>query len=82
MEIKPIKSDADYRATLAEIDTLMPATLGTPEGDRLDALVRLVEVYEDNRLSDLSHTPSDHSHRTPPAQSYTDPWEWTPSGNP
>ena len=46
MEIKPIKSDADYRATLAEIDTLMYATLDTPEGDRLDALITLVEVYE------------------------------------
>lgn len=46
MEIKPIKTDADYRATLAEIDTLMSARLNTPEGDRLDVLVTLVEAYE------------------------------------
>lgn len=46
MEIKPIKTDADYRATLAEIDGLMSAKLNTPEGDRLDVLVTLVEAYE------------------------------------
>ncbi|AON56602.1 helix-turn-helix domain-containing protein [Herbaspirillum seropedicae] len=46
MEIKPIKTDADYRATLAEIDTLMSARLNTPEGDRLDVLVTLVQAYE------------------------------------
>jgi len=46
MEIKPIKTDADYRATLAEIDTLMSARLNTLEGDWLDVLVRLVEAHE------------------------------------
>ncbi len=46
MEIKPIKTDADYRATLREIDGLMSAKLNTPEGDRLDVLVTLVQAYE------------------------------------
>jgi HTH-type transcriptional regulator/antitoxin HigA len=46
MEIKPIKTEADYRATLAEIETLMPAAADTPEGERLDVLVTLVEAYE------------------------------------
>ena len=46
VEIKPIKTDADYRATLREIDGLMSARLNTPEGDRLDVLVTLVEAYE------------------------------------
>ncbi|MCP3654733.1 helix-turn-helix domain-containing protein [Herbaspirillum sp.] len=46
MHIKPIKTNADYRATLAEIDGLMSAKLNTPEGDRLDVLVTLVEAYE------------------------------------
>ena len=50
MEIKPIKTDADYRATLAEIDTLMSARLNTPEGDRLDVLVTLVQAYEAKHL--------------------------------
>ena len=46
MEIKPIKTKADYRAALKEIETLMPARAGTPEGERLDVLVTLVEAYE------------------------------------
>lgn len=46
MHIKPIKTNADYRATLAEIEGLMSAKLNTPEGDRLDVLVTLVEAYE------------------------------------
>ncbi|WP_295439072.1 transcriptional regulator [uncultured Thiodictyon sp.] len=46
MDIKLIKTDADYRAALAEIETLMMAGADTPEGERLDLLVTLVEAYE------------------------------------
>jgi HTH-type transcriptional regulator/antitoxin HigA len=46
MEIHPIKSEADYKATLKEIESLMSAEADTPEGDRLDVLVTLVEAYE------------------------------------
>lgn len=46
MEIKPIKTAKDYRAVLREIDGLMLAKANTPEGDRLDVLVTLVEAYE------------------------------------
>lgn len=46
MDIRPIKTKTDYRATLREIETLMAASPGTPEGDRLDVLVTLVEAYE------------------------------------
>ena len=46
MEIKPIKTAADHEAALKEIDSLMTAALGTPEGDRLDVLATLVEAYE------------------------------------
>ncbi len=46
MDIKPIKTDADYRATLREIESLMAAEADTPEGERLDVLVTLVEAYE------------------------------------
>ena len=38
MDIKPIRSDADYRMTLVEIEGLMSATAGSAEGDRLDLL--------------------------------------------
>ncbi len=46
MDIKPIKTDADYRATLKEIESLMLAEADTPEGERLDILVTLVEAYD------------------------------------
>jgi HTH-type transcriptional regulator/antitoxin HigA len=46
MEIKPIKTRKDYDATLKEIESLMSAGANTPEGDRLDVLVTLVEAYE------------------------------------
>jgi HTH-type transcriptional regulator/antitoxin HigA len=46
MDIKPIKTDADYRAALKEIESLMMAETDTPEGERLDVLVTLVEAHE------------------------------------
>jgi len=46
MDIKPIETEDDYRATLSEIESLMRAEPGTPEGERLDVLVTLVEAYE------------------------------------
>lgn len=48
MNIALIKTDADYRAAMAEIETLMAATLDSPEGERLDLLVTLVKAYERN----------------------------------
>jgi len=46
MNIKPIKTDADYRAALKEIESLMMATPDTSKGEKLDVLVTLVEAYE------------------------------------
>lgn len=37
MDIKPIRT---------EVELLMTAEFGTPEGDRLDVLATLVEAYE------------------------------------
>ena len=44
MEIKPIKTERDYRKALEEIDSLMDVRPNTPQGDRLDVLVTLVEL--------------------------------------
>ena len=46
MDIKPIKTDADYRAALSEVEKLMMAEPDTPEGEKLDVWVTLVEAYE------------------------------------
>ena len=46
MDVHPIKTDADYRAALAEIEFLFAAEPDTPDGDRLDLLTTLVEAYD------------------------------------
>jgi HTH-type transcriptional regulator/antitoxin HigA len=46
MDIRPIKTDADYRAALNDIEKLMMAEPDTVEGEKLDILVTLVEAYE------------------------------------
>jgi HTH-type transcriptional regulator/antitoxin HigA len=46
MDIAPIKSQRDYRRVLKEVEGLMTARRNTPEGDRLDVLVTLVEAWE------------------------------------
>ncbi|GAB7025582.1 helix-turn-helix domain-containing protein [Geotalea toluenoxydans] len=51
MEIKPIKSEADYEVTLKEIELLFDSAPDTPEGDRLEVLTTLVEAYEERRFA-------------------------------
>ena len=46
MDIKPIRTKADYRAALKDVESLMTAKANTPEGDRLDVLATLIEAYE------------------------------------
>jgi HTH-type transcriptional regulator/antitoxin HigA len=49
MQIRPIRTNKDHRAALAEIENLWGASSGTPEDDKLDILVTLVETYEERR---------------------------------
>jgi HTH-type transcriptional regulator / antitoxin HigA len=46
MNITPIRTKADHKAALKTVESLMDAKANTPEGDRLDVLVTLVEAYE------------------------------------
>jgi len=46
MKIQPIRTEADYEKALASIERLWGAEPGTPNGDRLDVLLILVEDYE------------------------------------
>jgi HTH-type transcriptional regulator/antitoxin HigA len=52
-DIKPIRSEADHEAALAEVERLWGAKIGTPEGDRLDVLATLIDAYE------AEHSPID-----------------------
>jgi HTH-type transcriptional regulator/antitoxin HigA len=47
MKPKLIKTEKDYRAALRRIEEIFGAKRGTPEGDELELLATLVELYED-----------------------------------
>ena len=49
MQTMPIKSQRDHKCVLKEIKSLMRAKRNTPEGDRLDLLVNLIEAWEAKR---------------------------------
>src|SRR6266516_2307263 len=46
MEIRPIRSDDEYRAALKEVERLWAAEPGSVEGDYVEVLATLVEAYE------------------------------------
>jgi HTH-type transcriptional regulator / antitoxin HigA len=46
MELKPIKTEADYRAALKRLEEIFDANLGTPESDELEILGLMVDDYE------------------------------------
>jgi HTH-type transcriptional regulator / antitoxin HigA len=72
MEIRPIKTDADHRAALKEIDRLWNAKPGSEDESKVEILATLVAKYEEDRwpitddldpidllhfaISDLGHT--------------------------
>jgi len=51
MEIRPIKTEADYAAAMCRIEAVWAATPGPVDGDELDVLVMLAEAYERRRYS-------------------------------
>jgi HTH-type transcriptional regulator/antitoxin HigA len=46
MNLKPIKTEADYRAALNRLEEIFDAPTGTPESDELDILGLMVDDYE------------------------------------
>lgn len=57
MNIKPIKSEKDYRAAMKMIDRLWTARKGSPQADRLDVLATLVESWEEKHFPMLPPDP-------------------------
>jgi HTH-type transcriptional regulator/antitoxin HigA len=45
-DLKPIRSESDYENAMAELERLWGAPDESPEGDRLDVLVTLIDAYE------------------------------------
>ena len=56
MRIRPIKTKTDYEKALARVDTLMDAKRGTLKGKELDALVTLIEAYENKHFPMTTRT--------------------------
>jgi HTH-type transcriptional regulator / antitoxin HigA len=50
MDIRPIRTKRDYERALRRIETLMDADPGTDEGDELEVLATLVDVYEEKHF--------------------------------
>lgn len=50
MDIRPIRTKRDYERALRRIEALMGAEPGTDEGDELEVLATLVEVYEEKQF--------------------------------
>jgi HTH-type transcriptional regulator/antitoxin HigA len=46
MNIKPIKSESDYKAALKKLEEVFDAKIGTPESDEADILGLMVDEYE------------------------------------
>lgn len=46
MELKPIKTDTDYRTALKRLEEIFDAKSGTPESDELEILGLMVDDYE------------------------------------
>lgn len=46
MTIKPIKTKKDYQAAMKRLELIFDAKPGTPEGDELELLGILIDLYE------------------------------------
>ena len=46
MDIKPIRTEADYQRTLHRVEELWDSVEGSAESDELDILATLIEAYE------------------------------------
>ena len=46
MEVKPIRSDNDYKRALRRVEALWGSPGGSSQGDELEVLVTLIEAYE------------------------------------
>jgi HTH-type transcriptional regulator / antitoxin HigA len=55
--LKPIKSEADYLASLDRVEALMDAEPDSPEGDELTILATLIELYENQHFPIDAPTP-------------------------
>ncbi len=61
IQLKPIRTEADYKNALAEAERLWGAKSGTAKGDRLDVLATLIDAYEAKHIPWIRRIPSKRS---------------------
>jgi len=50
MNIKPIKTEKDYKLAMTRLETLFDAKKDTPKGDELEIMSLLIEKYEEDNF--------------------------------
>jgi HTH-type transcriptional regulator / antitoxin HigA len=50
MKFRLIKTQREYRAALRRVEEIMDARPRTPQGDELELLATLIEIYEDEHV--------------------------------
>jgi HTH-type transcriptional regulator/antitoxin HigA len=50
MEIKPIKTENDYKQALERLELIFDTKIGSPEGDELEVLGILIDKYENEKF--------------------------------
>lgn len=51
MNIRPIKTEADYREALSRLEVIFDSAIGTPESDEADVLGLMIDEYEKKHYS-------------------------------
>ncbi|TAN66027.1 MAG: hypothetical protein EPN17_14980 [Methylobacter sp.] len=51
MVIKPIRNDNELKDAFQRLETVFQAEPGTPEADEMEALVTLIEAYENKHYA-------------------------------
>lgn len=57
MEIKPIKSESDYRNSLKRLEEIFDAAIGSLESDEADILALLIDDYENKHFPIVAPDP-------------------------
>lgn len=71
MQIRPIKTDGEYRAALSEIERLWESPVDSPDGDLLEVLVLVVHDYEQKHYPIADPDPIDFLHYVMEARGLT-----------
>jgi HTH-type transcriptional regulator/antitoxin HigA len=58
-QLRPLRTTEDHEQALLEVERLWAAPAGSPEDDRLQVLVLLIEAYERDRFPILPPDPVD-----------------------